>query len=53
MKERLMAIEEKYNDLQKELNNPEIVNDVKQMLKLNKEIASLKEAYDAYQNEEY
>ena len=49
MKERLIAIEEKYNELQKKLNNPEIISDVKQMLKLNKEIADLKEPYDAYQ----
>ena len=49
MKERLIAIEEKYNELQNELNKPEVLNDVKQMLKLNKEVANLKEAYDAYQ----
>lgn len=49
MKERLIAIEEKYNELQKELNKPEVISDVKQMLKLNKESADLKEAYDAYQ----
>lgn len=49
MKERLTAIEEKYNELLSELNKPEVVNNVKQMLKLNKEIASLKEPYDAYQ----
>lgn len=49
MKERLIAIEEKYNELQSELNKPEVVSDVKQMLKLNKEAANLKEAYDAYQ----
>ena len=49
MKERLIAIEEKYNELQKELNNPDIISDVKKMLKLNKEIANLKEPYDAYQ----
>ncbi len=49
MKERLIAIEEKYNILQKELNNPTIINDVKQMLKINKELADLKEPYDAYQ----
>ena len=49
MKERLIAIEEKYNELQTELNKPEVISDVKQMLKLNKESADLKEAYDAYQ----
>ncbi len=49
MKERLIAIEEKYNELQAELNKPEVISNVKQMLKLNKEVADLKEAYDAYQ----
>ncbi len=49
MKERLIAIEEKYNELQAELNKPEVISNVKQMLKLNKEAADLKEAYDAYQ----
>ena len=49
MKERLIAIEEKYNELKEKLNNPEIISDVKQMLKLNKEMADLKEPYDAYQ----
>ncbi len=49
MKERLIAIEEKYKELETELHNPEVANDVKQMLKLNKELADLKEAYDAYQ----
>ena len=49
MKERLIAIEEKYNEIQKQLNNPEIASDVKQMLKLNKELANLKESYDAFQ----
>ena len=49
MKERLIAIEEKYNELIEKLSSPEIISDVKQMLKLNKEMADLKEPYDAYQ----
>ncbi|MBR3229263.1 MAG: peptide chain release factor 1 [Bacilli bacterium] len=49
MKERLIAIEEKYNELKEKLNNPEIVSDVKQMVKINKEMSDLKEPYDAYQ----
>ena len=49
MKERLIAIEEKYNELKDKLNSPDIISDVKQMLKLNKEMADLKEPYDAYQ----
>lgn len=49
MKERLIAIQSKYEEIQKELNNPEVTSDIKKMLSLNKEAASLKEAYDAYQ----
>lgn len=49
MKERLIAIEEKYNELKEKLNSPEIISDVKQMLKINKEMSNLKEPYDAYQ----
>ena len=49
MKDRLIAIEEKYNEIEKKLNDPEVVSNVKEMLKLNKELANLKEPYDAYQ----
>ena len=49
MIERLNVIEQKYKELQDELNTPEIASDIKKMLKLNKEAADLKEAYDAYQ----
>ena len=49
MKERLQAIEERYNELNAELTNPEVLGDIKKTLKLSKEQASLKEAYDAYQ----
>lgn len=49
MKERLQAIEERYNELTTELTNPEVLGDIKKTLKLSKEQASLKEAYDAYQ----
>ena len=49
MKERLIAIEEKYNELKERLNSPDIISDVKQMLKINKEMSNLKEPYDAYQ----
>jgi len=48
MKERLQAIEEKYNELSKELSNPEILSDIKKTLALTKQQASLKEAYEAY-----
>lgn len=49
MLERLIAIEEKYNELTDELSKPEILSDIKKTLELTKEQASLKEAYDAYQ----
>ena len=49
MLERLIAIEEKYNELSKKLSEPETLNDIKKTLKLSKEQADLKEAYDAYQ----
>ncbi len=49
MKERLKAIEERYNELTAELTKPEILEDIKMTLKLSKEQSSLKEAYDAYQ----
>lgn len=49
MIERLTAIEEKYNELAKELSTQEVLSDIKKTLELTKEQASLKEAYDAYQ----
>ena len=47
--ERLIAIEEKYNELSSELSKPEVLSDIKKTLELSKEQASLKDAYDAYQ----
>ncbi len=49
MLERLKAIEEKYNELAHELSKPEVLSNIKETLKLTKEQASLKDAYDAYQ----
>jgi len=49
MFERLDKIEEKYNEISKELVDPSIVSDVKKMTSLSKEQASLKDAYDLYQ----
>ena len=49
MLERLIAIEEKYNELKEELSKPEILSNIKKTLELTKEQASLKDAYDAYQ----
>lgn len=50
MKERLQAIEERYNELTLELSNPEVLSNIKKTMDLSKEQASLKEAYEAYQN---
>ena len=49
MLERLIAIEEKYNELSVELSKPEVLSNIKETLRLTKEQASLKDAYDAYQ----
>ena len=49
MIERLETIESKYNDISKELMNPEVLSDINKTLKLNKELSDLKGAYDAYQ----
>ncbi len=49
MKERLENIESRYNEINAELMNPDIISNVKKTLELTKEQASLREAYDAYQ----
>ncbi len=49
MKERLQAIEDRYNELSGELMKPEVLNNIKQTTELSKEQASLKAAYDAYE----
>lgn len=49
MLERLKAIEERYNELNNELMNPEIISDIKKTLELTKEQASLREGYEIYQ----
>lgn len=49
MLERLETIEKRYNELNEELMNPETISNVKKTLELTKEQASLKEAYEAYQ----
>ncbi len=49
MIERLMAIEERYNALTNELMKPEVISNIKQTLALTREQASLKDAYEAYQ----
>ena len=49
MIERLNAIETRYNEITDELMKPEVVSDIKKATSLSKEQASLKDAYDAYQ----
>jgi peptide chain release factor 1 len=49
MIERLEAIEKRYNELNEELMSPEVVTDIKKTLELSKEQASLRDAYNAYQ----
>ncbi len=49
MIERLTAIENRYNEITRELMKPENVSDIKKATSLSKEQASLKDAYDAYQ----
>ena len=49
MLERLESIEKKYNQLNEELMQPETLSNIKRTLEITKEQASLKDAYDAYQ----
>ena len=49
MIERLIAIENRYNEITRELMKPENVSDIKKATSLSKEQAGLKDAYDAYQ----
>ena len=49
MIERLETIEKRFDDITEELTNPETLSNIKLTLELNKEQASLKDAYDAFQ----
>ncbi len=49
MIERLETIEKRYQFLSEELVKPENLSDIKKTMELSKEQASLKDAYDAYQ----
>ena len=49
MIERLNAIENRYNEITEELMKPENISDIKKATSLSKEQASLKDAYDTYQ----
>ena len=48
MIERLEAIKDKYEELTKELTNPEVLNDYNQLRKLSKEQKNLEETYNKY-----
>ena len=48
MIERLEAIKEKYEELSKELTNPEVLNDYNKLKKLSKEQKDLEETYNKY-----
>ena len=49
MIERLENIEKRYNEIMKELTDPEVLGDIKKTMELSKEQSTLKENYDAYQ----
>lgn len=48
MLERLEKIKERYDQLSRELSSAEVLSNIKKTLELTKEQASLKEAYEAY-----
>ena len=49
MIERLENIEKRYNEINETLMQPEVISNIKETLKLTREQASLKDAYEAYQ----
>lgn len=49
MIERLTNIENRYNEINEELMKPEVISNIKETLRLTKEQASLKDAYEAFQ----
>ncbi len=49
MIERLTNIENRYNEINEELMKPEVISNIKETLKLTKEQAGLKDAYEAFQ----
>lgn len=50
MIDRLQAIEERYQAIQKELSSPEIVNDIEKMTALSKEISGLEPIVQTYKD---
>ena len=49
MLERLQTIEQKYNELNQELMQPEVISNIRRTLEITKEQATLKDAYNIYQ----
>ena len=49
MLERLQVIEDKYNELNNELMNPDVISNIKRTLEITKEQAALRDAYEIYQ----
>jgi peptide chain release factor 1 len=49
MLERLQVIENKYNELNELLMQPEVISNVKKTMQISKEQAMLRDAYEAYQ----
>ena len=49
MLERLQAIEDKYNELNNELMNTDVISNIKRTLEITKEQATLRDAYEIYQ----
>jgi len=49
MLERLEKVEKRYNELNEEMMKPEIISNIKETLKLTREQAALRDAYDIYQ----
>ena len=48
MIDRLNAIEERYNEIEKELSSPEVISDIKKMTMLSKERTSLEKTVEVY-----
>ena len=48
MIDRLNAIEDRYNEIEKELSSPEVISDIKKMTMLSKEKTSLEKTVDVY-----
>ncbi len=49
MLDKLANIEKKYLDLRDQMMDPEIISDTKKSIQLSKELSSLQEIYDLYQ----